>query len=69
MDERQIFAQLTAEIFEEVQRERYPGEDSKTTKKINRALRLAEELVRDEVGYRPAVETLKRMRARRTSDA
>ena len=65
MNERREFARLTAEILAEVRSEDYLGQNRSTTRKIDRALRMARELVEEEPGYRPALDALRRMKRKR----
>ncbi len=66
MNARAEFARLTTEIFAEVRSEDYPGQNRSTSRKINKALRMARELIEEEPGYRPAVDALRRMKRRRS---
>lgn len=65
-DPRERFARLTQEIFREVREEDHPGQNEDTTRKVREALSLADKLVREEPGYAPARDALRRMRARRS---
>lgn len=65
-DLRERFARLTQEIFSEVRRETYPGENQETTEKVREALSLADKLVREDPGYVPTRDALRRMKRRRS---
>ena len=48
--ERERFARLTARIYREVRAESYPGENGRTTERVEEALEVAERLAGEEPG-------------------